>query len=73
MPQSHLLAGNGQMAKAVHFVRIRPALGSILLQVVQVRPATAREKERGGVSLELQVLQIVVMTGEKQVHVVLAE
>lgn len=50
-----MLVGHGEMAEAIHLLRIRPTLRRIDLEIVESAPPPER-KWGGWVPLELQVL-----------------
>jgi hypothetical protein len=73
MSKGHLPGRNRDMAETIDLLCIGAALRMVNLKRIQVSATTAREKMAGGMSLELQVLQIMVVTGHVQVDVMLAE
>jgi len=61
------------MAESVDFLSEGTALVLLDLEVVEVGSSSAREEVRCGVAVKLKVLQVVVVAGEVEVDVVLAE
>jgi hypothetical protein len=61
------------MAEAIYLLRISPTLRRIDLEIVEIGPPAARQKEAGRVSLEFEVLQIVVVTGQVEICLIFAE
>ena len=65
--------GDLEVAEAVDFGCVGAALGGVDDEVVEVGAASAGEGEGGGVAFELEVLHVVVVTGEVEVDLVFAQ
>lgn len=61
------------MAEPVDLLRIRPSLCRVDLQVVEVRSAPTRQEKAGWVPCKLQVLQVVIVARQIEVHLVFAK
>src|ERR1700723_164222 len=73
MTERYLFRANGEVAETVHLLPVRSSVRGINLQVVQLGSAAARQEEGRGMPLKFQVLQVVVVTCQIQIHFMLAE
>src|SRR5271165_4564279 len=73
MAEGKLFRRCGEMAEAVDLLGVGSALRNIDQDGVQIRAASAGEKETRRMPLELQVLQVVVVPGEIERDIVFAE
>src|SRR5580698_1241656 len=73
MAQGEGLGCGGKVTEAVDLLGVGTALRRVDLEVVEICAASAREEEAGGVTLELEVLHVVIMSGEIELYIVFAE
>ena len=59
--------------KPYDFLCVRAAVGRIDFEIVEIGPATSREEKAGWMSLEFEVLQIVIVPGQIEGDAVLTE
>src|SRR5579859_2729976 len=71
--QGKQFIGSFQMAEAVDFIEEGSALYDLVALVVKVCAATAGEEERSGMAVEFEVLQVMIVPGKVEVHLVFAE
>jgi hypothetical protein len=71
--EGHLFRVHGQMAEAIHLLRVWSAFRRVDLQVGQIRASAAGNEKTGRVILKFQVLHVMVVTREIDVHLVFAE
>ena len=71
VPQRQQLRRNFEIAEPVDARCIRPTLSLINQQRIQIRPTPTRQNKRSRVPIKLQVLHIVVMPRQIQMHLML--
>jgi len=73
MAQRELLGRNRKVAEAIYLLRKGAALGTLNLEVVEIRSTASGEEVAGGVPLEFKMLQIVVVPREVHINLVFLE
>ena len=71
VPQRQQLRRNFKITEPINPLRIWPTLSLINQQRIQIRPTAARQNKGSRMPIELQVLHIMVMPSQIQMHLML--